>query len=73
MAISDGLGIVNKVLGMFSRKERIRRLKNKIDKLEREKSELTINKATRKKQARLSRVIDELNRCNRLLKNFAQD
>lgn len=69
MAVSEGLGIVNKILAHFTPKERNRKIKDKIDKLEREKSEIIVTKATKKKANRVGYIDNELARLNILLKN----
>lgn len=70
----DGIGTaIGVVAGWLSPAKRIERLKNELDKLEREKSLLLIQKADIKNTKRMSVINSRIADINRLLKNSAKE
>lgn len=67
--IKSILGIADKILEHFSPKERKRRLRTELEKLQTERSLIIIGKATVRKADRLSVITKRIAELNRLLKN----
>ena len=65
--------VIDKILGHFTPKERIKRLKNEIQKLERERNEILIHKQEDKQARRLQFIIGRLSYLTKLLSNEATD
>jgi len=67
-----GWGTVAGVIASwFSPAERVRRMKDEVDKLEREKNAILIHKAEVKAARRIAIIDDKLRRLNGLLRNNA--
>lgn len=65
--------VIDKILGHFTPKERIKRLKNEIQKLEKERNEILLHKAEDKSANRLEYIQRRLAFLNKRLQNEATD
>ena len=57
------------ITGWFTPKQRVRRIKDKVDKLEKERKGILKHEATEKSSGRLLAIDRELSKLNRLLQN----
>lgn len=70
----EGIGTaIGVVASWFSPKQRVRRLKDELDKLQKEKSALLITKANINRAKRLVVINDRIAELQRLLKNTTTD
>ncbi len=63
--------VLDKILGHFTPKERIRKLKDELNKLERERSSILVFKEDEKKSKRLTIVCNRIATIKRMLQNDA--
>ncbi len=63
--------VLDKILGHFTPKERIRKLKDELNKLERERGSILVFKEDEKKSKRLTIVCNRIATIKRMLQNDA--